>query len=252
MDRPILHLKKKPALLTVPTRPAAAPPPLLTVEEERAKAQLQRTRRLITAVEAHTGLPPETLGLRLLLPLHYRPDRETHAVLPTAAIQLWLEGRMGEAPFSAAEEQQVIARARACYGFADPAFVRAPREVPQRPPTPARNDLPGAPRGDQPTASRAQRWAKLAAEMNRSKLPLQLIQALVAVAPVSRQELAHLLQHGHLRSLQLTTSQETDLRGWLRLSAAKASAGYRSNKSRVNDFAKAAQRWERQMAKATA
>jgi hypothetical protein len=197
---------------------APAPVPFLAPAEPFPEEEA-RTRRLVALIEQHTGMPPEALAQALLLPAAYRPDREEHDAWPSVATQLWLEGRTGEAAFSEAQRKQVLARARRLYDFEEP------------------------PETAEAAAQRASRWERLAEDMRRSHVPLQIVLALNAVQPGSREELTHMIKRGRLRPLHLTAGQLADLHGWLRLPREREPAP--TPRQRMHDFMQEARAWEK-------
>lgn len=299
MSRPILHLKPRPvaALLSalpngsvasVPesklpvsalTRKAPTPKATTLSAVPRAPIPLKpagptRTQDLIAALERHTGKDGDTLARELLLPDHYRANDERQAVLLTAAIQLWLEGAVGDADFSSAEETRVIARAQQQYQWTDPRFTSnsypprpaTPRSPPLRPPrheerrvqaphqrpperrsaatarpTPASGIRPLTP----PEMSREERWNRLQQDMCVSNLPHGLIARLSTVKPVSRHHLSHMIQSGRLRPLRLSREHQNILRGWLRLPLLPPSKKT-SLPDELREFSKQVREWEKQ------
>ena len=201
----------------------------------------QRTRSLLLSIEAQSDWSPEQLALQLLLPEDYQPEAERHAVLPTAVIQLWLEGRVAEAALTEIEEQRVLARARQHLCWHDPVFVSGPPPASgaTSPPPPQLSQ-----RSPAATAAREEGWRRLREDLRRGHLPPALLSALDAAAPASPAALRQLVARGRLRELNVNLAHENRLRSWLRLPLLQHKPRQGQTKL-LREFTEHASRWER-------
>lgn len=200
---------------------------MITVDWDAAAL---RSKELVAALDAFTGLPPERLATALLLPANFQPDNERQAVLPTIAIQLWLECASGEAAFSAEEESLVRRRAAKLYGWsngdATPATETPGAASPSRPRQPSKPKLPRPQRrvaADAPLppprdklvgeteearALRRAHWLQFAGELRQVRVPETLVRELAKFEPTGRTSLIRALTTGRLANFCTLTPED--------------------------------------------